>query len=195
MSRATVAAIILFIILPFTAPGSFAREKDLTSPILTCGVIGQLVQDAALALGPVVQQEPERLEPDSLPGRPALTGSRRTPLQVKRTLSKVKETKQQQSAHGGAFEPQAHRFSGEQMWGKADVTLVTAARSFDLKVTCTLPVTMWALYADDVQISSASVPNLTAFSFKGNELYTPPYKLVLNVIYMGIPNQIRVDLK
>lgn len=187
--------LVLLVNLAITAPGVFAKEKDLTSPILTCGVIGQLVQDAAIALGPVAQQEPSRLEQGSLPGNTGLDDSRKTPLRFKRTISKIKETKQQQPSHGGAFEPQAHRFSGEQMWGKADVTLVTAARSFDVKVACTLPVTMWALYADDVQISSASVPNLTAFSFKGNELYTPPYKLVLNVVYMGIPNQIRVDLK
>lgn len=195
MSRASTASMALFVALQLTVRLSYAKEKDLTSPILTCGVIGQLVQDAAIVLGPVAQQEPARLEPESLQGTAGLAGSQKTPSRIKLAISKVKETKQQQPSHGGAFEPQAHRFSGEQMWGRADVTLVTAARSFDVKVACTLPVTMWALYADDVQISSASVPNLTAFSFKGNELYTPPYKLVLNVIYMGIPNQIRVDLK
>lgn len=181
----------------FIAISAAAKEKDLTSPILTCGVIGQLVQDAAVALGPVLQLENTKsITPDTGSQTNLKTsGTNKSGITGKSALPKSKLNKQQQKLAGGTFEPQAHRFSGEQMWGKADVTLVTAARSFDIKVNCTLPVTMWALYADDVQISSASVPNLTAFSFKGNELYTPPYKLVLNVIYMGIPNQIRVELK
>jgi hypothetical protein len=180
-------------ILLLASPAT-ARDKDLTAPILTCGVIGQLVQDAAISLGPIRQADTQVASqlPSATQGRP---GPQAGVKPASPHAHAAKQQNKQQAFHNRVFEPQAYRFSGEQMWGKANVTLVTAARSFDVKVQSTLPVSMWALYADDAQIASASVPNLTTFSFKGNELYTPPYKLVLNVMYMGIPNQIRVEIK
>lgn len=183
---------LLACVIPALAlTNAFAKEKDLTAPILTCGVIGQLVQDAAVSLGPLRQVQ------ELLPASAAENPYKQPSLDRSgsRPLTKNYSPKQQQPLKNRVFEPQAYHFTGEQMWGKAEATLITASRGFDVKVKCTLPVTMWALIADEAQIASSSVPNLTTFAFKGNELYTPPYTLVLNVVYMGIPNQIRIEIK
>lgn len=188
MNQYFVAVAILALSTPV-----FAEPKDNTNPLLTCGIIGQLVQDAAISLGPVYRKPPRPFSPASGAATPA--------ARKRGTASKAHKAPAKADANPSVpddsqeGQPRILAFKGEQMWGSAAVKVVTGENCFDCKVESTLPVRQWTLLTEDTQIASQNVGNKTVFSLAIPEPYNPPYTLFLSVLYMGIPNQVRVVLK
>lgn len=184
--------LVVFVLTCLTWPATtYAKTKNLTDPVLTCGVIGQLIQDMALGLGPVIKkevlQEGSKLE---------VKNKSKNKLVLKKKFEKShQKSKRPKNLKRKAFRTQTYRFKGSQMWGSAEVAVVTAENGFDARVKSDLPVTMWSLYADDgTMIESGGVKELKSFKFFMEELYYPPYTLTLNVTYMGMPNQIKIKI-
>lgn len=199
------AAFALLVIL-ITAPLADAAKSDLTDPTTTCTVIGQMIQDMAIGLGSVISE----VAPLRNVTGPSIGGGKPRPLgsivykgafkavKVKRDVHKETKHNADDEVEEGevGFKPQTYRYRGSQIWGDAEAVIVTNENSFDIKVTCSLPVNYWALYSGDgTMIKSGKLREVTSFASKINEMFTAPYTLTLNVIYNGIANQVRVDLK
>jgi len=184
----------IFLVMLLAVP-VMAVEQKFTNPLMTCGVMGQMVQNAALALGPIRGTETIRnpyqqhaVTHQTTQQATVVNGS--GPKTTTKTIAKM-----QKAADTPTASPQVYKFTGKQMWGDAEVTIIPNDGGFIVKAKATLPVSMWTMFADDAVVATSKTGNQTAFTFTIREPYNPPYTLTLNVTYMGMPNQIKVEIK
>lgn len=196
-----MARLIVIITFLFLASSAFAKA-DLTDPTTTCTVIGQMIQDMAIGLGNVItpgswsskdarEETTGKAIIKNIPvGRSTQHNKHLAPGgSMTRKAREIREIEE-------VFKPQTFRFRGAQIWGDAEAVVVTDEISFDLKVSCSLPVNYWALYSGDgTMISSGRMREETSFAVKIKEMFQKPYTLTLNVMYQGIANQVKVEMK
>jgi hypothetical protein len=169
-----------------------AAAKEPTDPWATNAVMAQLVYDTVLGMGPKVKDflAPQKQQ-QSKPAVRALN-----PSGSSARAARVRTSESLAASAAPVFQSITKEFVGEQMWGKAQVKLLTRQEGFDLQIKCDLPVSLWSLTsADNTRIAQEKVGSRTQFLAQVSEPFTPPYELKLVVDYQGIPTSIKVKLQ
>ena len=186
MSRTILTLAALF------ALASLAAAKEPTDPWATNAVMAQLVYDTVLGMGPKISDflAPQKQQ-QSKPAVRALNSSG--------SSARAAHARTSESLAAPAtpvFQSITKEFVGEQMWGKAQVKLLTREDGFDLQIKCDLPVSLWSITsADNTRIAQEKVGASTQFMAEVNEPFSPPYELKLVVDYQGIPTAIKVKIQ
>lgn len=131
--------------------------------------------------------------------KPAISELNKSPKKKtdrKKSFRKRPKKKSKPKIVKPVFKSEVLKYSGKQMWGTANITIRTNEISFDVRVKSTLPVTMWTIYSGDkTELDSSRINSTESFSFNVDEFYTPPYTIYLKVVYMNMPNLIKIDIK
>lgn len=182
----------LFAIMALLAQG--ARAEDASNAKKTCMVWGEMIFNMINVLGPVVENEVVVLPEEKYEKAKNDVAHKKQPRKSVRNVPEkpaIEEKPEKQE-----FKAKVFKFNGHQMWGTANVTVRVEENGFSVMVKSSLPVTLWTIYdADQTELDQGRVSELETFEFYVKELYLTPYVLYLNVIYMGLPNIIKVDMK
>jgi hypothetical protein len=181
--------------------GAYGKMTDYTDPVNTTDTYNSMLKGM---IDSMVVNNFQKTENKSITAPPISAHLLNMPTEKYATNKSRSVKKHHQSKESAEFisEPaelttvsKTFEYKGSQMWGEATAKIRTDLNSFEGHVTCSLLITMWTLKTPDGTIlGQGRLRESQAFDFSIKEIFAPPYVLVLNVVYMDMPNQILVKM-